>query len=198
MISVARPCEECGAPFGVPARAPGKRFCSQTCQLRARDRARYADSQWRDRDLERAREYYQDVRGHRMKAERDALAAQRPPKLCKSCSTRPTLSTRHWYCVECGDAARRRRGNRPGRPALSTTAAGYGAEHRRARAAWAPRVAAGHVVCARCGLLIAPGDPWDLGHDDADRSKYAGPEHRRCNRATAGRRHQVAAASRVW
>jgi hypothetical protein len=116
---------------------------------------------------------------------------------CRLCD-RPSLPGRHWYCRLHTALARRRRGNRPGRPVVSTTAAGYGAEHRRARAAWAPRVAAGHVVCARCGLLIAPGAPWDLGHDDADRSKYAGPEHRRCNRATAGRRHQVAAASRVW
>lgn len=32
------------------------------------------------------------------------------------------------------------------------------------RAAWAPRVEAGLVVCWRCGLLITPGQDWDLGH----------------------------------
>lgn len=111
----------------------------------------------------------------------------------------PALPGRHWYCRLHTELARRRRGNRAGRVVLSAAAAGYGAEHRRARAAWAPRVASGVVACARCGVVIAPGEPWDLGHDDHDRSKYAGPEHRRCNRATAGRRHTpVAASSRAW
>jgi hypothetical protein len=40
-------------------------------------------------------------------------------------------------------------------------------------------------VVERCGELIEPGTPWDLGHVDGDRTRYAGPEHRYCNRATA-------------
>jgi hypothetical protein len=32
---------------------------------------------------------------------------------------------------------------------------------------------------------ILPGQDWDLGHDDYDRSRYTGPEHRRCNRQTS-------------
>lgn len=75
-----------------------------------------------------------------------------------------------------------------GRPDGRTSAQrGYGAAHRRLRAAWTPRVAAGGVLCARCGRPIVPGSAWDLGHDDRDRSYYVGPEHRSCNRAVAGR-----------
>jgi hypothetical protein len=35
--------------------------------------------------------------------------------------------------------------------------------------------------------LIIPGDPWDLGHGDYDRSRSSQPERRRCNRARATR-----------
>ena len=63
----------------------------------------------------------------------------------------------------------------------------YGYWHRQRRRSWAAKVEKGEVVCARCGRLIQVGQPWDLGHDDFDRTRYAGPEHRRCNRATKGR-----------
>src|SRR5262245_25661856 len=49
-------------------------------------------------------------------------------------------------------------------------------------------VLAGGVRCARCGEEIRPGEPWDLGHRDGSKVEYTGPEHRRCNRATSGRR----------
>jgi hypothetical protein len=75
-----------------------------------------------------------------------------------------------------------------------TGARGYGARHQALRARLAPQVAAGLASCARCGERILPGEPWDLGHDDHDRTKYAGPEHRACNRATSGRRRR----SRRW
>src|SRR5215467_11086881 len=68
----------------------------------------------------------------------------------------------------------------------------YGRRHAEIRERFVPLVAAGGVKCARCGQLIAPGEPWDLGHDDFDKNRYQGPEHRACNRATAGRRWMVA------
>ncbi len=78
----------------------------------------------------------------------------------------------------------------------STSDRGYGTEHQRVRAEWAPAVATGIVVCWRCRRVIPAGAKWDLGHDDADRSRYRGPEHLKCNRATAGRRRDV--FSRRW
>jgi hypothetical protein len=81
-------------------------------------------------------------------------------------------------------------------PRPNSSKRGYGKRHKRLRAAWAPQVAAGGVRCSRCGEPIAPSEPWDLGHDDGDRSRYRGPEHRACNRATAGRRTTV--YSRKW
>lgn len=73
----------------------------------------------------------------------------------------------------------------------TSTARGYGQAHRNLREAWRPKVEAGTTRCARCNKLIHPQQPWDLGHDDHDRSRYLGPEHTACNRATSGRLTQT-------
>lgn len=65
----------------------------------------------------------------------------------------------------------------------TTTERGYGPDHKRLRAFWAPFVAAGSIICWRCGRRISPGSPWDLGHVDGDKSRYRGPEHARCSRS---------------
>lgn len=99
-------------------------------------------------------------------------------------------------CLDCGRPGVRGRcttcTRRRDRARGSTTARGYGAEHQAERAAWAEHVAAGEVACVRCGELIDPAEPWDLGHDDHDRSVRRGPEHAGCNRAAGGRRAHTA------
>lgn len=83
-------------------------------------------------------------------------------------------------CIAHTRAAEKRRGTRQQR--------GYDAAHDRLRAYWEPRVQTGTIRCAKpeCRRLIAPGEPWDLGHTE-DRTGYLGPEHERCNRSDGGR-----------
>jgi hypothetical protein len=63
-------------------------------------------------------------------------------------------------------------------------ARGYDHRHEKKRSHWAPKVATGKVNCWRCNKRISPLEPWDLGHDDTDRTIWRGPEHVACNRAT--------------
>lgn len=100
-------------------------------------------------------------------------------KLCARCPEPVPPGVRH--CDDCAIEHERRRG--------TPTERGYGPEHKRLRREWAPLVEAGEVNCFRatCGEPIEPGTPWDLGHEDNDRTKWTGPEHQACNRATAGR-----------
>jgi hypothetical protein len=65
-------------------------------------------------------------------------------------------------------------------------------------------VEAGIVGCARCGQIIEPGTPWDLGHvDGTERTVYSGPEHRLAKDCPAGsnratERHKRRKVSRQW
>ena len=74
----------------------------------------------------------------------------------------------------------------PSRFRGTTSQRGYGRGHRALKKHLEPVVAAGLARCWRCGEPIDKDEPWDLGHDDHDRSRYRGPEHRACNRATNG------------
>lgn len=95
------------------------------------------------------------------------------------------------------------------KPQRSTNDRGYGEQHKKLRAEWAPKVAAGIIRCARTGLLIpVQGSPcprcgkpithgkpgrgwcgWDLGHMDGTGKRiYTGPELACANRATRAHR----------
>ena len=65
--------------------------------------------------------------------------------------------------------------------------------HSRVRYELREVVASGTARCVRCGELIEPGTPWDLGHDDKMPQYYSGPEHAR---ATGGPR--INNTSREW
>ena len=80
----------------------------------------------------------------------------------------------------------------------STVDKGYGGAHQKLRRTVALSVKAGTAICWRCTKPIHPDEPWDLGHA-SDRTKYEGPEHVACNRAT--RTHKAAIIvdqSRQW
>lgn len=97
-----------------------------------------------------------------------------------NCPVLIDAGTRDGRCDEHRRAKDKARGTRIER--------GYDSQHTALRRRWKTRVDLGGVRCARCGQPIQPGGAFDLDHDDHDRSRYLGPSHPACNRATAGRR----------
>lgn len=109
--------------------------------------------------------------------------------ICPTCGTGFTQTRASQ--VYCAPACRP--GRRATKPKAPTARRGYGSEHQALRRKWKTKVDAGLVDCARCGVRIEPGQPWDLGHTD-DRTGYNGPECRSCNRSHGGkRRHELGA-----
>lgn len=135
----------------------------------------------------------------------DAEPMRRGPRrrFCAKCRAEREVARTHTRSPEAIDRRQARDRLRP-----PPSKRGYGSAHRRLREIWGDRVKEGGIRCARCGKPIRPGDKWDLGHDDVDRKIYRGPEHQRCNRATAThaaeRRHDETwllpkrRQSRVW
>jgi hypothetical protein len=106
-------------------------------------------------------------------------------RMCSKCGVQPATS-KHGpaRCAGCMASRRSKVESERDRRRAGTVTRGYGQPHRNLRSRWLPKVEAGNVFCARCGEWIDPSEPWDLGHDDLDRSQYRGPEHRACNRRT--------------
>jgi hypothetical protein len=184
-------CPRCGRdlhPDAFPrdkARASGRGSCCREC------------------DNDRSKRYYERNREQRRSAQNDRnalLRAGRGPRMCAAGCGRPSTTSRHRLCDVCRVARRRHRDRvrEARRRRTKTSERGYGWRHqqlrRRVEREIAAEWAAGRAVpCARgsackLGGWIRPGEPWDLGHNDRDRSRYNGAEHRVCNRATAGRR----------
>lgn len=173
--------------------------CGETKDLggfyRDVSKARGVQSRCKVCESERMRRRYEKNRERMLAAMNARAAAKRellPPKLCRRCGGE--LPSRRWvFHPECLVQERAENPHRSGRRSSwgsdSPAARGYGTEHKKLREAWARRIANGPVDCARCHRPIFPGDLWDLGHHDRDRSRYVGPEHRKCNRQTS--KHRV-------
>lgn len=105
------------------------------------------------------------------------------PRAARPCKTfgHAAVAIRDGLCQECLNERERERG--------SSTARGYDAAHRSARASWEPIVQKGKTRCWRCNKIIQRGQAWHLGHDENGRQR--GPEHASdCNlRAAALKTH---------
>jgi excisionase family DNA binding protein len=127
----------------------------------------------------------------RPKRPRAAAAQDRPADATRQDDhqvSSPARVCRHGEIVPAGGSCPRCQAEKVERTRRrgSTTARGYGGAHRALRKRLAPFVASGQTRCARCGEIILPGTPFDLGHVDGDRTRYHGLEHAACNRGAAG------------
>lgn len=154
------PCASCGRLIwrGTTSLPPGKATC-QPCRRKAKGRG--------PDELQPAGKMWRPRR-------RD----------CNGCGTEfmPTHHSQTYCSKDC--RPRSRSGTK-----ISAAERGYGPAHT-AKRRWYKRnvVDKGNGYCWRCGIWLDPNEPWDLGHDDHDRTIYRGPECRPCNRGTAAAR----------
>jgi hypothetical protein len=96
-------CEECGKEFeNLMETRASKRFCSDRCRYRARDRMRDPDV-----ERERSRRYYWANRERKLEQYAEYRAQHFEQRYCK-CG-RPTWSQKSRYCKSCSAAAATRR-----------------------------------------------------------------------------------------
>lgn len=113
---------------------------------------------------------------------------------CRDC--RQPVEKHKQLCTDCRKAAenawhRKPNGGRRRYPRASTTERGYGAAHQKVRKVWRQRIDAGECPpCGYCGRPILPGQFWDLGHPNDDRSQIPVPWHRSENRRFGGSQTQ--------
>lgn len=86
----------------------------------------------------------------------------------------PRTGTQRFCCADhrARYHAQRRAAQEPAR---------YGSQHQKLRRAMAQEVAAGGVLCVRCGESISPLEGFDLDHAD-NGNGYLGAAHISCNR----------------
>jgi hypothetical protein len=166
-------------------RPPERSNCSE-CSARLRDArgscARAAAGGARDRRLHP--EAYAEKERRKVARRREADGS-RVPREHVPLRTQAAAEPK----TEAAEHDRPRLRTCPSAPAQGTTPRSLRLAWRRARA---------------CGLPITPGQAWDLGHVDGDRSRYARPEHRHSrdcpeggNLATARRRPEPP-PWRIW
>ena len=99
-------------------------------------------------------------------------------RVCIDC---PRLIPAGTRCTDC------RRANARSKQRGTRKEQGYGPGHRPLRRSYQQRMDRGETFqCWRCDAPINP-EHWHLGHHDADRSRYMGPECVPCNLAVNSR-----------